>query len=154
LQRKKCCKNVGNEEQKGKGEVGSDSRKQDTNGRKEITRRWWTVDGCGSTAGDGAEDDERLFAVGNLVGEGSVGLCERVVLFASKVAEVGAALERHVVANRPAKHGVASFEGVEDGLRCYGTVDFKLNLGSYACQCSKVIRKNDSYHSPDLTDVI
>lgn len=91
------------------------------------------------TAGDGAEDNERLFAVGNVVGERDGGFCERVIFFTGEVAEVGTPLERHVIADGSAQHWIASLERVEDGLRRYRSVDLKRNFGADFRQIPEVI---------------
>jgi len=59
----------------------------------------------------------------------------RPVLLADEEAEEGAALERVVVADGSLQHGVAGFDGVEDGADGDGRGDFK---GDFAFDLRKV----------------
>src|SRR5215469_14056530 len=71
---------------------------------------------CGELAppGDGAEDDKGLLARRDGIGQRSVGGVMREVLLAGEEAQESATLQRAVVANGPAQHGILGLERIED----------------------------------------
>src|SRR3989442_4724935 len=58
----------------------------------------------------------------------------------------GSALLRDVVADRPAQHGIAGLERVEDRALRGLSLDVKLHLAVHVRQCLQVCREHDSDH--------
>lgn len=76
-------------------------------------------------AGDGADDDQGFGAVRDCGGEWGVGGFKREIFFAGEDAQEGAPLAGDLVTDGAAQHGVAGFEGVEDGALGDGGRDFQ-----------------------------
>jgi hypothetical protein len=79
-------------------------------------------------AGDGAQDDERVGALGDGGGEGGVRGIVGVVLGAGEEADEGSALMGHVVADRAAEDRVAGLQRVQDRAGRRGTRDVELDF--------------------------
>ena len=80
--------------------------------------------------GDGTNDDERLPPGGDGLGKWRIRRLVGEILFAGEEAEESATLERRVLADRPAQHGVPGFERVEDGALRDGGRDVEFDLGA------------------------
>ncbi len=65
------------------------------------------------TAGEGADDHKRLGAGGDSARQRRVGRLMGKILATGEEAHERAALMRDVVANRPAQHRIACFDGVK-----------------------------------------
>src|SRR5262249_60153016 len=86
---------------------------------------------CGApflAPGHGPDDQERLDAGGDRLGERIVRRVLRQVLFAGEESHEGPALLRNLVADRPAEHRIARLERVEDRARRDGPCDLELQL--------------------------
>src|SRR5260370_38791292 len=66
-------------------------------------------------AGDGADHKKGLFALRDALRQRMVGRFERPIFAADEEAQKGPALERIVIADRAAQHGLGSFERVQNG---------------------------------------
>ncbi len=93
------------------------------------------------------DDQKRLCSGGDRVGEQSIRRIVGQVLLTGKEAEEGSAVERNVVADGAAKHGIAGFQGVEDGLHGDRAVHFELDLPADAGKGAEMIWKDDSDHA-------
>ena len=92
-----------------------------------------------STAGNGAEDQEGLAAFRNSSRKRHVRRLKREVFFASEEAQEGSALAGVMVADGSGKHGIASFEGVENRGDCEGGRDGKPDVAIYPGQGAQMI---------------
>ena len=99
---------------------------------------------CESSAGDGANDEQRFPARGNRFGEWGLGGLQREIFFAGKEAQKRTALEGVVVADGSAEHGVAGFERVEDRADSDGRGDFECDVAVDVRQVAKVVRQSYS----------
>ena len=81
-----------------------------------------------SAPGDGAEDDERLGALGDGGGEGGVRGVVGEVLGAGEEADEGSALVGHVVADRAAEDRLAGLQRFQDRAGRRGTCDVELDF--------------------------
>jgi len=97
-----------------------------------------------SAAGNRSNHEEGFLTGGHGVGQGSIRRLERQILLASEEAQERTALERNVIANRPAQHGVSSLEGIENGSLRRRPIDLELDLRPYVGQRAQVLRKLDS----------
>ena len=104
---------------------------EDTPDFAEPDRIIWKSPAC-----DGANDQKGLATVDYRFGKGCVYGFEGKVLPAGEKAQERAALEGAVVAYGAAEHGVAGFDGVEDGLdgdrEWHVEGDFRADLGEVA----------------------
>jgi hypothetical protein len=91
-----------------------------------------------SATRDGCEDYERFFPGSDLVGQWSVGCFVGEIQLAGEEAQEGTALQGDVVTDGSAQHGVAGFEGVEDGPLRDWSGDFEFNLASDVGQSAQV----------------
>jgi len=97
-------------------------------------------------AGNGADDEEGLFPRRDRLREWSVRRLVGQVFLASEESQKRPPLQRIVVANRAAQHGITGLERVEDRPLRDGTFDLKFDLATHASQCSQVLWKFDSDH--------
>lgn len=105
----------------------------------------------GLAAGYGAYYQEGFGAGGYFEGERGVGGFVGEIFGAGEEAEEGAALKGVVIANGAAEHGVAGFEGVEDGSLGDGTDDFQADLAAHVSKRAKMRRKFNADHGSVCT---
>jgi hypothetical protein len=96
--------------------------------------------------GDCADHNERLLAGCDLIGQLHVGRIVREVLLASKKSQEGPALQRIVIANGAAQHGITCLEGVEHRALSNRAVDFERHLAADMRQISQMEWKHDADH--------
>jgi hypothetical protein len=90
------------------------------------------------------DDNKRLLAGRDRLGQRSVGRLVRQILLASKEAQKRPALSRVVVADGSAQHRIASFERIEHGALCHRAVNLNLHLAAGLRQRSKMEGENDA----------
>src|SRR6185369_352255 len=95
----------------------------------------------GSSTSNCANDEQRLSACSNRFGKRGFGGLQREVFFACEEPEEGPALECVVVADGSAEHGVAGFEGVENGADGDGRWNFKCDVAVDMRKVAKVVRQ-------------
>jgi hypothetical protein len=93
-----------------------------------------------SATRDGGEDYEGFFPGSDFVGQRSVGRFVGEILLANEKAQEGTALQGDVVTDGSTQHGVAGFEGVEDGPLRDWSGDFEFNLARDVGQGAQVGR--------------
>jgi hypothetical protein len=71
------------------------------------------------------------------------------IFLAGEEAEEGAALLGDVVADCALQHGIAGFEGVEDGADRDGAFDFERDFSWDLRECAQMRGKDDMDHSKD-----
>ena len=101
-------------------------------------------------ARNGPQDDQWLLPGRDGVGQWGVRQFVRQIFFAGKEPQERSALLREVVADRPAQHGIADLERVEDRTLRGLTVDLDLHLAADVSQGSQMLREYYSDHI-DLT---
>jgi len=100
---------------------------------------------CGPlAAGYGPYDQKRLGPRRDRVGQRGVRQFMGQILLAGEEPYERSALLRDVVADRPAQHGVAGLERVEDRALRGLSLDVKLHLAVHLRQCLQVCREHDS----------
>ena len=97
-------------------------------------------------AGDGADDEEGLFAGGDFGGKRRVPGFVREVFSAGEEAEERAALLRIMVADGPAQHGIAGFEFIQDRTQGGWNGKFESNLAVHVSQCAEMRGEYDANH--------
>src|SRR2546425_4332234 len=102
-------------------------------------------------AGDGPHDQKRLGPRRDRVGQRGVRQLMGQILLAGEEPYEGSALLRDVVADRPAQHGIAGLERVEDRALRGLSLDVKLHLAVHVRQCPQVCREHDSDHGSVCT---
>src|SRR5260221_8462699 len=85
-----------------------------------------------------SKDYERLFPAGDRLRQRSVRRIVSQILFARKEAQERAALQRAVVADGAAQHGIAGFECVENCALCHWGYYFELRVAGKMGQRSQV----------------
>src|SRR5579862_171306 len=101
--------------------------------------RWPKYLGSKLAAGNGADDEEWLLAVGDRVGKRLVGWIEREIFFAREEAEEWPALESVVVANGSGEHRIAGLDGVEHCADCHGRGDVEGDLIANLREVAQVV---------------
>lgn len=96
------------------------------------------------SAGDGADYQEWFFAGGDGFWQRGVGRFVGEIFLAGEEAEEGAALFADVIADGTLQHGIAGFEGVEDGALGDGGVDFDCDLVADVGEGAEVVGKFDA----------
>jgi hypothetical protein len=94
-------------------------------------------------AGDGSDDDEGLFAGCDGFGQWCVGRLVREILLAGEEAQEWTALQRDLVADGAAQHGIAGLEGVEDGALGDWAVYLYFYFVAHVRQGSQMVREYD-----------
>src|SRR2546427_2938802 len=97
-------------------------------------------------AGDGPHDQKRLGPRRDRVGQRGVRQLMGQILLAGEEPYERSALLRDVVADRPAQHGIAGLERVEDRALRGLSLDVKLHLAVHVRQCLQVCREHNSDH--------
>jgi len=97
-------------------------------------------------AGDRADDEERFCAGRDFFWERRVRRVVGEILLAGVEADEVAALAGGVVADGAAEHGVAGFQGVEDGAQRDGWGNVELDLAGDAGEGFQVVGDNDADH--------
>src|SRR6266508_5542728 len=105
----------------------------------------------------GPHDQKRLGPRRDRVGQRGVGQLVRQILLAGKEPHERAALLRDLVADRPAQHGIAGLERVEDRALGGAPLDVDLHFAVDVRQRPQMCREHDSDHgsvwtSTDTTD--
>src|SRR2546427_11844797 len=105
----------------------------------------------------GPHDQERLDPGRDRVGQRGVGQLVGQILLAGEEPHERAPLLRDLVADRPAQHGIAGLERVEDRALCGLTLDVELQLAGDVRQRPQMRREHDPDHgsvwtSTDTTD--
>ena len=94
-------------------------------------------------AGDGSYDHQRFFALDHCVGQRIIGRFVGNIFLAREEAQEGAALERVVIADGAAEHGVARFESVEDGAEGDRWFDFYQYILIDVRECAQMGGEDD-----------
>ena len=115
------------------------------------TRRNPRVCGSGLAAGDGADDQEGFFAGNDLGGQCEVGSFVGEIFGAGEEAQEGAALQRVMVADGAAQHGIGRLEGIQDRAKCGWTLDGKGDLAGNMGEGPEMVRKYNANHGGILT---
>jgi hypothetical protein len=103
-------------------------------------------------AGDGAYDQEGLGACGYFGGKRRVRGFVREIFGAGEEAQEGAPLQRVVIANRAAEHGIARFELIENGPQRGWNGEFESDLAVYMSQCAEMRGEYDANHGSVCPD--
>jgi hypothetical protein len=104
-----------------------------------------------SAARDSPNDQQRLFAGRDRLGQRRVRRLVRKVLLASEKTQERPALQRDVIADRTAQHRVAGLKGVERGPQCHRSFDLNCHLSAYVGEGSQMLRKYDADHGSVCT---
>jgi len=99
------------------------------------------------TTGDGSYDKKRLGARSDCCGKGRVRWFMGEIPCAGKKSQERPALERDLVANGAAQHGIAGFECVEDRTQRGLTVNLELHVAANMGQRLQMRRKHDGDHA-------
>jgi len=75
----------------------------------------------------------------------------RQIFLASKEAQKRPPLSRHLIANRPAQHGIASLERIKHRSLRDRAIDLKLNFTAGVRQRSQMLREYDTDHGSVCT---
>jgi hypothetical protein len=102
---------------------------------------------CQLSTRDRAHDQKRFFPGRNCFGQRSVGQFVREILLACEEPQECSALERAVVADGTAQHGIPCFERVEDGTLRDRTCDFDFNFASNVGEGAEMLWEFDSNHA-------
>ena len=86
-------------------------------------------------AGHSPHDEKRLGPYHDGVGQRGIRRCVGQILLTGEEPHERSALLRDVVADCPAQHRIAGFEGVENRALRRRTLDVQLHLAVDACQC-------------------
>ena len=86
------------------------------------------------SAGDGGNHDKWLLAGGDGLGQGRIRPFMRQVFLAGEEAQERAALQCHVVAYRPAQHGIPSFQRIQYRTLRNRRGHFELHFAGRVCQ--------------------
>src|SRR5260370_41171782 len=97
-------------------------------------------------AGHRANDQKGLLPRYDGVGQGAIGRVERQILLAREVAHQRSPLLGGLISDRPAKHGVAGFERIKDGLRRCLSLDLERHLAFDLDQIPQMRREDDPDH--------
>jgi len=97
-------------------------------------------------AGNGSDDDNRLFPGCDRIGQRSVWRFVGQILLAGEEAQERPAVKRDLVANGSAQHRIAGFERVEDGALRYGAADFQLHFAADLGQGPEMEGQDDADH--------
>ena len=98
------------------------------------------------SAGDSADDQERLFALHDCFGKGCIRRLVRQIFLAGKEAQERPALLRIMIADSAAQHGILRLESVEDRAQRHWALDFELYLAANLGQRAQVLREFDPDH--------
>src|SRR5437773_3397892 len=121
-------------------------------------RRFWHPQDASLAAGHGPDDQERLGARRDGVGQRGVRRLVGEILLAGEEPHERPALLRDVVADRPAQHRIAGLERVEDRARRGDTLDVELHLTVDVRERPQMRREHDPddhgnvWTSTDTTD--
>jgi len=99
----------------------------------------------GSAPGNSPNNHEGLLSRRHRRGQRSVRGLVRPVLVTDKETQERPPLPCHVVADRPAQHGIAGFEGVKDRAQRGDAVNLQMHLAFHAGERPKMLRKYDLY---------
>src|SRR5208283_2492473 len=100
-----------------------------------------------------ANDQERFLTFGDRVGQLSLRRFVGPILFAGKKSHERAALQRAVLANRPAQRWITRLQRVEHGAQRHRSFNFKLHLAVHARQVAQMKWKYDANHDSSGTGV-
>src|SRR5512142_1975467 len=100
----------------------------------------------GSAAGEGANDEKRLFASGDILGQLVVRRRVGPVLFAGVESHECPSFVRDVIAHRAAKHGVLRLDGIQNGPLRHAPVHGELYLAADARQLTQRSWQYDADH--------
>src|SRR5438270_6910632 len=106
---------------------------------------------CLLAAGDGADHEKGLFALGDALRQRMIGRFERPIFDAGKKEQEGPALERIVIADGAAQHGIAILERVQNGALRDRAPYLDADLGADVGESSKMRWKYDSNHGSVCT---
>ena len=102
--------------------------------------------GSALAPGDGPDNDERLLPRSNRLGQWGIRRLMGQILLAGEEPQEWPALQRDLIADRPAQHRIASLERVEDRSQRDRAVELKFYFASDVRQRSQMLRKYDSDH--------
>ena|ERR1700674_186304 len=95
-------------------------------------------------AGNGTDNEEWFGTRRDGVRQWGVGRLVREIVLASEKAQERTTLSGGVITDGPAQHGIAGFEGVENGSLGDRGCNFNLYLGADPRQGAQMLRENDS----------
>jgi hypothetical protein len=99
-----------------------------------------------ATAGDGADDQQRLSSRRYRLRQWSVHRFVRPILLAHKETEKGTPLLRVVVANRASQHGIARLQGIERATQGDRLIDIQGHRTIHLRQGAQMMRQLHSDH--------
>ena len=100
--------------------------------------RGYTISGR-LAAGYCAYDQEGLFAGYYGLGQRGVRILMGEIFLAGEEAQKGSALFGAVIANRAFQHGIALFDGIEDGTLCNRSLDFDGDFVAHVRQRAQML---------------
>ena len=114
--------------------------------RSSATARGHRNSGFALAPGNGPDNDERLLPGRDRVGQWGIRRLMGQIFLAGEEAQEWPALLRDLVADRPAQHGIAGFERVEDRPQRDRAVEFKFYFAADVRQRSQMLRNYNSDH--------